>query len=576
MNYLKEDWKGTPVYEYFDWKLTFTGVKEGDKWVGSEQIKQDMSIHHKDWMTSWKSVHQEPNGQVKNYLVAIRTLAQAPKGKPLSIFIRGSKLSESGGLWHQMFLDFVARRNGGSEITFCDPTELPRHFHEKLVVKYLVDKIDEVNADVLIDDAQEAWEAERPPAGKYEFFSYKKQGEPFVTSESRRFSHTPVQEHSICPCRVCKVIAQSVRTYEEDQLVRNSVLALGWKRCVVEGTRSQYLDSDMKRVYIQMREQTTSGNLTLRTPQDERVVKATAHFLGRRLEEGKLVEKGGINESLLPKGWQTSFGYSWTNPSCNHVQCDCGLTLYSETSAWKILGPDKEKKMSAIISRRGKRSESDCHLVRGKLVEFFGVPSTFFGNTVLSKDKNRAPEVVVLSPQASLHYATAPMVFSQYEVPGFQRTPYMWCGYSLSVRASFPWRDINVPGFVPMKTRELVTLSRFDPGIKRGVVYYVSRRDSWLLTREKAEDSVLALRIASGAFSAHSITKIQSCPMLRPGFEIEWITGIDGPLSQHKISVRYMLIAELRAYARQVPLSYSKVLTLPTEIQDLINWYIIS
>jgi hypothetical protein len=570
MSYLKEDWKGTPVEQYFDWKLTFTGVKNGDIWVGSEQIKKEARILHKDWTRSWKSLHIEPSGQVKNYLVALRTIAQAPRKESLRIFLRGSKMQEVGGLWHGMFLDYVAQRNPYSEVTFCDPAEVPRHDHEKLKVHYVVGKVQRVEADVLVDDAQEYLHAEKPPEGNYRYYSLKKQGTEYVTKENRFFSHEREGE-SLCPCRTCKAISQIVESYEEDQLLRNHLQALGHPRCYVEGTRGTYVASDMKKVSVQMVQYARSAKVQLRTPQDERVLPTAAHFLGLRVKDGNLVEKRGIQESRLPRGWQTRFSYYWTDHSCSHKECNCELFLHSEDRSWKIEGPDYEVEMSSIIKKHVKCQEGDCHVVRGKRAIFVGVPPTFFGSTVLSSGSEA--EVAVIARGTHL-FLPVPLVFAQEEQEGYRAMPYSWKGFRLYVRHEDLYQRIQVPGFIPIITRDRVRIDRYDPGIRRGYYLYLHKSgDQWELTSYKTPESTLRLVVSSGTFSVKTeLDGEEPVYMCRPTFVRDWYSSQVGT----DVAFRYRILRELAVYARDQQMLYSKVLQFPPEIIALIDFFIIT
>lgn len=567
--YLKKRWEGTPVEEYYDWKLTFTGVK-GDRWVGSQKILFDLTGSYVgDWRWLWSNIHRPINGQVKNFLVAIRTLCQAPIDKPFRIFVRGSKMAESGGLWHRHFLDFLSERNPGSEVTFCDPNEVPRHSHEKLKVFYLLAPVNKVEADILIDDAQ-IGEDVPDCEGEWEYYSLKKKGHPFLIGEPRLFSHEPPPIAHRCPCAVCEIVDVCSHDFSSHDRLRASLEQLGFDRCYNDAKTANYVRSDMKKIHVQLFSQARTGVISQNTPQDIRVAVRTSQLAGKVLRGEKLIEPVGIDETKLPSGWQSTYSYSWSKEGCVHSKCKCEIIITDGQTEWRVNGPDKEGKMSELMKIRKK--EDDCPLVRGKGVLFQGVGSDFFYPTHLKSGGTE--EVHVKS--VGVPTVGYPYVFSQETELGYYKTSYSWRGYSLWIKVKQDVHLVNIPGLPPLFSKYPLGNLSLSPQLKQGFNYYVHRRKRWEIDRDDRSASFSLLVNGNDVRISSPSVKSSSLP-IRSTFLEDWIRGRDCPPTLDSLSWRMDLIGELKVYSRTIAknIFYATVLrSLPLEIVNQIDYWI--
>jgi len=489
----------------------------------------------------------------------------------LKVFIRGSKMHEKSGIWQGHFFEWLAWRNPGSKVTLADPGEFARPSLQGLEICYIVDVVDEVIADVLIDDAQESDDASPAPRGQYTYYSYKKQGqEMFLNYETRLFSHSSPEQSTLCPCAVCKKLSIILSCYEEEVMLRGHLATLGYDYCILQGQRSSYLQSDMRVINAQI-QSILVGDIKSVTPQMQRVEPRTLELLQRGPQAGEI---GGIDESLLPENWQGSFGYTWEDRACPHISCACTLILRTRNRTWKIGSENREQEMSKIINKYKRQGENICHIVAGKVVEFIGVPSTFFDSTPLAT--SGAPEVIVYRSNSIAMRSCFPYMFTDLpEFSGYAKLPYSWKGFSLFVRADERRKQITIPGMPPI-------LSPFEGSfllgvgpVPRGEIFFLRRNEQWELTKDP-DKAVFFCGFQSGyVYLQRKGEGIPSQLVLRIDFITSW-----QKLQGKRIAIleKRIILQELRMYSRTIAprLTYAKVLCLPQEIVDLIDFYIVT
>lgn len=568
---------GTPVEAYYNGKLTFTGViPPGKDKVGTMRIMRDLVGHTKaKWELLWTSIHTEANGQVKNYLVAVRTLVQAPRGEQLKILLNGSKNSASSGLWHGFFLDMVERRNPGSEVTFCDYNEVPQPNYRPLIkVEYKKNSIEKGAYDMLIDDVHDG-DSVQSRKLKSKYYSHKGEGKFFLIFEKRKFSHEIEEVSTPCPCLVCKVIGQVSESYEEYQLLKDQIVMLGHVTCESHSQRENYIRSELKAVANQVYDIVRGIPHVADTPIKDRVLPAVAKIVGGVAVAGEIKLHSLIDESKLMRGWQAQYGYEVSNPTCSHQdQCECKVYLIRQDQRWEVSGKDKEEKLNSIMKVQPSIMESDCVLVRGKSVEFLGVTPDFFFPTILGKGP---PQVSVVGRGAKIGHAS-PYVFSLENMQGYQKMPYQWKGYNLYVRKTEKERRVEIYGMPPVLTKFQVELRVRKKKVNPVVQYSLKRFSQGWELLEVQDDSIVVSVDKEGDYSL-SRERRPLPTKFRMAFYGDLMSNMMEDPSNERSVNRWQLLMELKHYFSQgmVKGFYGRVMKeLPPEIVYLIDKYFVT
>jgi len=528
-------WESTPIAKYYHGKKTFVGVsivEDGkvSQMVGTTLNKILFGHPVGNWFKAWDSIHYEVNGQVKNYLVALRTLVQAPPGS-YKIFIRGSKMTQRGGLWHGYFLEFVARWYTGSTVVFNDPNE----FCEVRPIpgvkfEYNLQNTDSVECDVLIDDAHDGFSV-LPIKTKAEYFSLKQIGEDkFLINETRYFSHDIDSPKNLaCPCIVCEQVGTVTHNYESFMKVLSDVQALGYGRCELHFQREGYLHSDMSRIAKVHAKLQRQGTVQLVTPVDKRSAERLSSLLRFDIVQDILRPQPFLDERLLPVDWKRKVSYRPTSSTCSHVQCKCGVVLSWATGEKRIDWSPAllDQVISHIQSLPSiEVVEDDCYMVRGRSVEFVGVSSDFFGLTQLGKGK---AEVVVIGtgvPVPSMHCTN--LFSAAQKIAGFFNTGYKWRDKFLHVRKINDDRVFDLFKIGLVKSKLDLQLKEYKPGLDAYCSFPLTRlSDGWRVRRSGNGPLFLAVnRNGDYDFITKSIVKPAEVSL---SFFVAWIRGIDLP-----------------------------------------------
>jgi hypothetical protein len=207
-----------------------------------------------------------PNGQVKNFLNACRAVA-VPKDQ-MRIAVVGSKSLEGGGAWHQYFCKYLQMYAGSYIVDFYDYAEIPdnkvfysdQSFVSAEWIQAPFEKEALENYDLVIDDA---WTIEQGPGLSFHGKEYSLKGKrdgsvPFLhETEHRTFSRPPQKQvQAGCRCSVCRVIKESVLTFEEYLYLRQLSYRLGYQ-VPCEGTGMMEDLKGLSKIYYDLLSQPT-------------------------------------------------------------------------------------------------------------------------------------------------------------------------------------------------------------------------------------------------------------------------------------------------------------------------------
>lgn len=185
----------------------------------------------------------EYNGQLKNFMVAVRTWPAA-EVKSLRVLVKGSRAMMGGGRWHEFYAGYLARFVHKGVIDLYDPNEVTESFTTTYGDNTIVSNRyasaflgDGKEYDVCIDDAYLAARGtvDWKPASK--FYSIKDHtwsAQPFLhATEGRRFSQSPLVFDKVkgCPCKVCTIISESCASQLGQDYLREVTAILGRKGC---------------------------------------------------------------------------------------------------------------------------------------------------------------------------------------------------------------------------------------------------------------------------------------------------------------------------------------------------------
>lgn len=179
-----------------------------------------------------------PNGQVKNFLVACRTVVG--KGEQIKICVRGSKSQQGGGIWHKYFALFCSLKYSSVFVDFFDPNEIDASWtleEPRLSCQWFARAYEGRGEgyDVVVDDAWVPGEGVIDLLPISRVFSLKGVDNdkragfvPFLhTGETRTFSHPGSSFASPCPCMVCRCISSSVECFSHYSFLRSLCTRLG-------------------------------------------------------------------------------------------------------------------------------------------------------------------------------------------------------------------------------------------------------------------------------------------------------------------------------------------------------------
>jgi len=233
---------GPVVWDYLHYADLYRSwvVHSGER-LGEYGISEDLgSSWETPWYETFKTYMTIPPGQVKNFLVCIRTVNFLVKGS-YKIAIRGSRAGHGTGRWHMLFIAYLLDKGVYGEIHFYDPSEDKSSYtvtkHGKTFkVHHIAEKRDDFTGfDVLIDDAYQPAKGLVPlvkPLPVHHSIKGVSQVDHqslfLHPRESRQFSSVPFSYKSVCKCMVCLAISQSVTNYTDYLSIRRSCFELGF------------------------------------------------------------------------------------------------------------------------------------------------------------------------------------------------------------------------------------------------------------------------------------------------------------------------------------------------------------
>jgi len=466
---MNERWRGTEIEPFLGGTLSFIGIrKDGKQLLARKFLYEATGRMEGDWKKVWKSINTEANGQVKNYLLALRTLVQCPQ-KKIVIWVRGSKSQERGGLWHKFFLEYVEEYYAGSTVIFDDPNEYARLSSEKCEVQYTLGK-EPSQYHVLIDDAQMGIDVPTI-VPKCAYYSLKKQGEkPYLIAECRQFSHEIKSVKQECPCLVCEQIGIVSRSYETSEKIKANVQVLGHCPCVSSAIREAYVQADLSAMRALVKDYTTGLNPLIITPIEQRASMRVEQILNIKVKNDMFVEQAKLDESQFPQDWQLYCSYRFERVDCQHNQCTCPIIFSTPDKQIKIKGT-RDEQMPVLVDlmkkNRSRKREGECHMVKHKVVCFSGTPPDFFFPTELSK---AGPAEVMVCEQFLSSYKYPTLFYnpknSTEKLPGYLRTSYTWKDKTMFVRIERREREYILPvigrvvSALPLDLRERVKALR--------------------------------------------------------------------------------------------------------------------
>jgi hypothetical protein len=216
-----------------------------------------------------------PNGQVKNFLVCLRTYSGGMD--KVKILVKGSR-GFRGGLWHNYYIASLLQVDSQVEIDFYDYLEISseekgllgeKSFHARWINGPYLGSGE--GYDVIIDDAWTPGKGAQTFTSKASTFSYKQpfEGKPFLHfSETRFFSSPPKDFFSSCKCLLCSAITDSVWSYHQYFFVRACCVALGHHQHCISVPASHDLVNKgyvLKRIYQE-------PSIVIDTPKDLRAI----------------------------------------------------------------------------------------------------------------------------------------------------------------------------------------------------------------------------------------------------------------------------------------------------------------
>jgi hypothetical protein len=357
-----------------------------------------------------------PNGQVKNFLVACRTLVGS--GQAVRICVKGSRGQQGGGLWHRYFALYASFFYDTVVIDFFDPNEIamewtlpqPQISCQWFPQVYLGDG---TGYDCIIDDAWVPEIGVQPFLPKSAMWSLKGRDDsevPFVpylhTGETRCFSQAGRKYQSPCPCMVCKAIGECSESYTQYLFLRTICLRLGHATSCGKEIPASF---DVQAVGDVLRLLESNPTVEVSSSSVARAVMALSEEMGLRFRTAVVVaQQRQVNPSFTP-----------------------------------------------LVHREGavQQQQGDDHLqfpwLRGKRVAFAGVDPSLLGTTPISR--MTPAEVVFVKDLTSWDMSSGtPMVYCPVD-PSSVQTYYPQ--YQASGRLIFGYREyVLQPDIVPPQT----------------------------------------------------------------------------------------------------------------------------
>jgi hypothetical protein len=254
--------KHDPVYETLSgpncWILPFIGEEVNVLYVdvptktGTERITQRRitdaayeKFGKRPWYDALHYAGLEVTGQVKNFLVALRTYSGDDSRKKVKVLLKGSKYSSESGAWIQSYGMFLASTHREVEIHCYDKGEIdgeeefyiPYGQEESHLTIFHIGKFYEGRGegfDVLVDDAFVQGSITMSPNTPY--WSLKNPGTGtrfFSPTETRVFSHNlgSVKIKVTCHCPVCELLVTICTTFGQFHGLKGMLVSIGAPIC---------------------------------------------------------------------------------------------------------------------------------------------------------------------------------------------------------------------------------------------------------------------------------------------------------------------------------------------------------
>jgi hypothetical protein len=237
-----------------------------------------------------------PNGQVKNFLVACRTVKGS--GPMIRICVKGSRGQQGGGLWHKYFALYCSFFYDSVVVDFFDPNEIPMEWTlanpqiscQWFAIPYLKDGSE---YDCIIDDAWVPEQGPMPFVPKSQYWSLKGRDDssaPFIpylhTGETRSFSHPAYTDYvGPCHCMVCRAIDECVHSYSQYLFMRLICLRLGHITSCGDTPGSQ----DIVRIGDVLRQLESTTQVEIVSSAVSRSIMSLSEELGLRFKGSRVV-----------------------------------------------------------------------------------------------------------------------------------------------------------------------------------------------------------------------------------------------------------------------------------------------
>jgi len=185
------------------------------------------------------------NGQVKNFLVALRTYAGQKTCDEITVILKGSKAQSNSGLWIEGYAIYLTNFHTKVSVKCYDVNELASvsYYNIPYGEKVHEVKVEHISSmyhgsasdcDVFVDDAY--IQGTVPVTPMSEYWSLKTFGAGshfFSVTESRVFSHQLEQTSLIknCYCPVCELMSSLCTTFGQYHSLRGLLVSYGAPIC---------------------------------------------------------------------------------------------------------------------------------------------------------------------------------------------------------------------------------------------------------------------------------------------------------------------------------------------------------
>jgi len=262
-----------------------------------------MKFGKKPWYDALQYAGLEVNGQVKNFLVALRTFHGDSSRKSVRVLIKGSKAASDSGLWIKSYGLYLTTMLDEVQIACYDKGETPGedsfnlHYGRRvanLTITRFADYYDGngTGYDVFIDDAFVDGPIKVAPKSEYYSLKQPGAGEPFFAArEVRRFSHDlgAVLVKVDCQCQVCSMLSKIATTFDVFNYLRAALVSFGAPVC-----NNQECRGDMQAKFFLRKDLHTEPSVLLITPYQQRAAIALS------LEEPMKLASGPLDVQLAP------------------------------------------------------------------------------------------------------------------------------------------------------------------------------------------------------------------------------------------------------------------------------------